>query len=346
MIGKLTLVALSSVVLAGCNIGSMARVNPNTVASYGVPDGAARGKAFTGSGTNGACPFTSGLDDTANGAINLDCFRFPGSEKNAPTAYELAANALPGATNDARQVYARNRLAALLVKHADDVCVLEKGRIVGREGALNFGLGTATTALSTAASLVSGEVAKSILAGGAAFTSSTRAHAAESFYRNQVTQAINAAMDGEREKVRGQIAEGREKSIALFTVDDTIRLVNQYHHACSYERGLQLLVKAAVNQEGFNSIAANRAAASQATALVFKKYAAERELATTTDADRKKYLQDLIKKYDAQIDGVTTPPGEGGTGTGTGTDAGTGEPQGGDSDDAGVAGGGNGGGRR
>jgi hypothetical protein len=310
MIRKLTILVLFSAALGGCNIGSMARVNPNTVASYGLADSGPGARAVAGSETNAGCPFTSGLDDTANGAINLDCFRFPGSGAEAGTAYQQAA-APPVGSDDSPQRYARNRLAAVLMKHADDVCVLEKGRIVGREGALNFGLGTATTALSTAASVVSGELAKSILAGGAAFTSSTRAHASESFYRNQVTQAINAAMDGEREKVRGQIETGRKSSVADFTVDEMIRLVNQYHQACSYERGLQLLVKAAVNQEGFNSIAATRAAANQATTAAFRKQAAERELATATDPDRRKYLQEQIKKFDAQIDGVTGASSQG-----------------------------------
>lgn len=325
-------ILLCALLLGACNVGSYARVNPNTVVSYGVPDSGRRAVAPRGSTTNLDCPFTSGLDDTTTGAINLDCFRFPDDSSDGPTAYQRAAAVPPGGSDD--RIYARNRLAGILVKHADDVCVLEKGRIVGREGALNFGLGGATTALSTVATIVGGETAKSILSGAAAFTSGVRGHAAESFYRNQVTQAINAAMDGEREKVRGEIEKGRKETIANFTVDDMIRLVNQYHHACSYERGLQLLVKAAVNQEGFNSIAANRTAAAEMATLAFERDAAQRAATQAKTDDERKLQLDRVKQLNESIDaklgraaGSASSSG-GDSGTATGEAGGTGGGEG------------------
>jgi len=332
-----------SVVLGGCNIGSFARVNPNTVASYGIPDPKRPATAAAANAAarvdNSKCPFTRGLDDTTDGAINLDCFRFPG-DSSGLTAYAQASGSSGSSARDtARAEFARNRLAAILMKHADDVCVLEKGRIVGREGALNFGLGSATTAFSTVSTIVGGDLAKSILSGAAAFTSGVRGHAAESFYRNQVTQAINAAMDGEREKVRTELATRRKDKLADFTVDDMIRLVNQYHQACSYERGLQLLIKAAVNQEGFDDIARTRTAAASLASLEFQVAAIDRRLGgKNVDSDEKTQLLARKARLQKQIDkalglpeeesdsGSPTPtPGTGtGTGNGTGTGAGTG----------------------
>ncbi|HEX8621395.1 MAG TPA: hypothetical protein VF718_05430, partial [Allosphingosinicella sp.] len=133
--------------------------------------------------------------------------------------------------------------------------------------------------------------------------------------------------DGEREKVRGQIEKGRKETIANFTVDDMIRLVNQYHHACSYERGLQLLVKAAVNQEGFNSIAANRTAAAEMATLVFERDAAQRAATQAKTEDERKLQLDRVKQLNESIDAklgrAVESASSGGGGNGTGQAGGT-----------------------
>lgn len=254
--------------LSACNIGSMARVNPHTVAVYRPV-------------TDTTCPLTRGLDDTQAGSIDLDCFRF--NRDDEQTAYRQATDS--GSSEEAQQ-YARNRLTAALISHADNVCELEKGRIVGREGALNFGLGTATSALATISSIVGGELAKSILAGGATFTNAVRGHANESFYRNQVTQAITAAMDGERDRILTIIEGKRSDPVRTFTADDAIRVTNQYHQACSFQRGLQLLIRAAVNQPGLDAIVAQRNTAASLTTLNLELASVVSELrnaATTTE---------------------------------------------------------------
>lgn len=240
------------------------------------------------------------------GSVNLDCFRFEGDDKSA---YHLATSPPAVGAKDNR-VYYRNRLAAALLLHSDNVCVLEKGRIVGREAAINFGLATATSALSGASAIVGGELAKSILAGGANIANATRGHANESFYRNQVTQAITASMDGERARLMKLLATRRSDSIFDFTPDEMIRLVNEYHQACSFEKGLQLLVRAAVNQQGIDVIVAQRNAASAVTTLDRELLGVRQELSQEISSERKAELerrQSQIERARDALLGISDP---------------------------------------
>ncbi|HEX8401602.1 MAG TPA: hypothetical protein VF628_07845 [Allosphingosinicella sp.] len=132
-----------------------ARINPSTVAVY---PGAIGAKAQKRNGTETQpCPLSGGFSDSKRGAINLDCFQLPedSRHKRNITAYERATPdhwseraqseaSGPTAAKDALQIAnahatnSRNRLNAILVKHADDVCVLEKGRLVATESSANF----------------------------------------------------------------------------------------------------------------------------------------------------------------------------------------------------------------
>lgn len=248
------LLVLLAFTLAGCESWqASARINPQTVAIY--PGG--KGKNASDFATQ-ECPLTSGLDDTEQGAIDLDCFRFPergrdggeafftGNERRY--AYDLATQ------NDANGVLARNRLSAILVKHADDICVLEKGRLVATEASVNGALSFLTSAFSGTSTIVGGEQAKSILSGIASLTNATQANVNATFYRNQLTQAINKAIDKERERVMVEIVASRGKAMDAYTVDEMIRQVNAYHHACSFERGLQVLLDAALDTTGANAV--------------------------------------------------------------------------------------------
>lgn len=264
-----------SVVLSGCNVGSLARIDPHAVAVYHQ--------------TSTNCGLVGGYEDENIGSVNLDCFTFAGDNYSA---YRMATARPAGGEPDLR-LHHRNRLAAALTTHADNVCVLEKGRIVGREAAINFGLSGATSALAGASAIVGGELAKSILAGGAGYTNALRGHANESFYRNQITLAITAAMDGERSRLAKIIEQKRAEGIDDFTTDDMIRLVNNYHHACSFERGLQLLVQAAVNQPGVDVIVAQRNAASAISTLDRELLLVNQELARPgLSTDRTNSLQE------------------------------------------------------
>jgi hypothetical protein len=236
---------LAAGLLGGCESWkTSARINPHPVAIYpgGIPDGAPGADRLG----NTQCPLTNGLYDTNRGSVNLDCFRFPG-ELEGPTAYQLAS-----AVGDQGRAY-RNRLMSVLITHADNTCVLEKGRLFATQASANFALSFLTSALSGASTVVGGETASDILSALATQTNATRSNINENFYRNQITQAINSAIDRERQRLITQIVASRGLDAAAFDVDQMIALVNSYHHACSFERGLQLLLDASLDSSGANA---------------------------------------------------------------------------------------------
>ena len=126
--------------------------------------------------------------------------------------------------------------------------------MVANESATNASLSIATTALSTVSTIVGGELAKSILSGGAAITSGTQDHINANFYRNQIVQAITRAIDGRRSAILTEIVAKRQLNNDVYSVDEMIRLVNTYYQACSFEHGLQVLLEASVNTAGYDAI--------------------------------------------------------------------------------------------
>jgi hypothetical protein len=110
------------------------------------------------------------------------------------------------------------------------------------------------TSTSTAATIVGGEQAKTILSGISALSNSTRSSANEHVYRGQITSAITKVMDGERTRILG-ILEGKHSlTVDDYSADDMIRLVNRYHQACSFQYGVQLLLDAAINKAGYDKV--------------------------------------------------------------------------------------------
>jgi hypothetical protein len=240
--------------VSGCSdLRKSARINPQSVAVY------PGGRGDDPAGGLGNCPLTNSVGDSNRGAVDLDCFLFPEntrSDAKRTPAYDRAAKADESNTlteksaNEESQRVARNRLGEILLKHADDVCTVEKGRLVRNETSVNFGLSFITTALSAAATIVTGERSKTILAGLATAASGTQDNFNATFYRNQLTQAITNAMDGERARLLTVIQGRKTETVAAFTIDDFVRMANSYHQACSFEHGLQLLLNASVDANG------------------------------------------------------------------------------------------------
>jgi hypothetical protein len=240
--------AILAFCVSGCEMmASRARVDPSTMAMY--PTKPARSAAATLE-----CPLVRGLGHSKAQAIDLGCFTLPGDKE---IAYYLAT----------RGVADRTRLEAALLKQADDVCVQEKGRMTANESITNASLSFASTALSTVSTIVGGEQAKSILSGAAAIASGTQDNVNANFYRNQIVQAIGQAMDTERNAILTALISKRATKIDIYPADEMIRLVNTYHQACSFEHGLQALLKASINQEGLNAVIAERNLRSRAAIL-------------------------------------------------------------------------------
>ena len=227
------------VALPGCAImHAQSRIDPRTVAIYGSKESAAL--------VDEKRCFFDGIPEDANqGAVNLDCAKFPGARDDDPTAYRLAAEEDKDVEAQAKgdRAYYRNRLAALLMKHADDACVASMGRASNNEAFSNVFLNFLTTATSAAATVVSGETAKSILSASAATASGTRDHINAGVFRNTVVSAVGRAISGEKARLGTQIELQLGKTSIEYDVDMMIRDVNRYHQACSFIRGLELVVQ-------------------------------------------------------------------------------------------------------
>ncbi len=237
---KLIAIACAGLTLSGCaQLGAMSRVDPVSVAVY--PGGRNAEDDQLNAGSGGICRLIEGVNSFARGAIDLNCFVFPEDLASNPRrlAYVRAVS------NEVD----RNRLTALLLKHSDDVCIVEMGRLTANEATVNTSLSILTTGLTAIANIVTGEQASQILTGAANIASGSRDHINAHIYRNQFAYAISKVIRIEREEQRGEIERRYSERVSQFTVDDAIRAANRYHGVCSFYRGLELVLEAVDNQE-------------------------------------------------------------------------------------------------
>lgn len=212
---------LTCLALAACNtLQAQSRVDPQTIAIY---------PAATPTMTGTCVEKIHG--DVRFGAINLDCLTFAGS---TDLAYQEAS--------DDRG--ARNRLAAILLKQSDDVCTVELGRLTANQAMVNTGFSTATTALATAGSIVTGQLAGNILSGLASASNATRNHINAEVYRNLLSAAVTKAIRQERDSQRSTLLGKFSKDFPDYSVDQMIMDVNRYHQVCSFFSGLDLVITA------------------------------------------------------------------------------------------------------
>jgi hypothetical protein len=227
---RLSIIALlgASVALNACtSMGRMARVDPVSVVNQ----------------KHAKCALIQGIDGGEPYALDLDCYTFPG-EEDSKKAYALAT------TSDTE----RNRLEAVLLRQADSICELEKGQIFANEAMINSALDFISTSLSTTSTIVGGEQAKSILAGLAGISTATRSNITANVYKNQIVPAITNVMDAERKRILTEMAARHTEKVTIYPADEMIRLANSYHQACSFQNGIQLLLKASINKAGSDAI--------------------------------------------------------------------------------------------
>lgn len=230
--------ALLASALSGCGtVGRSARVNPAIAASIGNQD----------------C-LVEGLEGDDKLALDLDCFTFPRTVRSKNAPQEEKAPEKLAYTEALESQTARNRLQAILLSRADMICTQEKGHIYGRRAAVSSILDFFAAGLSTSSSIVTGERAKSILAGLAGLSVATHGNIDANVYQNQIAPAITKVMDTERNRLMQSLLAHRMDSVDTYTVDDMVRLVNEYHQACSFGKGVQLLLDAALNQEGMAAV--------------------------------------------------------------------------------------------
>jgi len=141
----------------------------------------------------------------------------------------------------------RNRLTAILLKHSDDVCAIELGRITANQATVNAAFNILGTGATTVANIVTGTQAQNILTGIGTFAGASRSHINADVYRNTFAYALSRAITLEREKQRGVIEGRYREELEAFTIDDAIRAANSYHGQCSFYKGLELLLASVEN---------------------------------------------------------------------------------------------------
>jgi hypothetical protein len=148
----------------------------------------------------------------------------------------------------------RDQLEGMLLLHADTICEAEKGSIFANEAAVNTAFDFLSSGLSAASTIVGGDEAKSILSGLAGFSTAGKSHVTANVYRNQIVPAITNVIEAERAKILTTIETKRSQELDKYPASAMIRLVNSYHQACSFQNGLQILLKASVNKAGSDAI--------------------------------------------------------------------------------------------
>lgn len=240
--------------LPGCTavrvLEAQSRIDPQTIALYNVASGITACPSMYSSGQyvqdasgklrwvpSSVSSRARAPGDFHDGAIPLHCLK----DESGKSIYDAALPATSG--TNVRSV-ARNRLAAMLMKHSDDVCTVELGRLTSREAMVNTGFSVLTSGLSTASSLATGDVLKSILAGGASLSNATRTHVNAEVYRNALSTAVSKAIQTRRDEQRTAIISRFDDPADRYTVDQMVMEVNTYHQTCSFDRGLGLVIEA------------------------------------------------------------------------------------------------------
>jgi hypothetical protein len=283
--GRLGLItmACAGLLLSGCaRLGAMSRTDPASIAVYpgGVRTSGEPSSPEARISMAHGCGLVRGPYDFSVGAIDLDCFRFPEdwpddeqrwpaeeeatgrivdtvtarvvnevnrSAANAPVRSEASMRPLLAYARAAVDEVARNRLTAILLKHSDDICTIEMGRITSNQAAVNASFNIVATAATTVANIVTGTQAQEILTGIGTFAGASRSHINADVYRNTFAYALSRAITLERQKQREAIERRYVDKVETFTVDDAIRAANVYHSQCSFYKGLELLLASVEN---------------------------------------------------------------------------------------------------
>ncbi len=165
--------------------------------------------------------------DPTKEPLDLDTFTFP--DDSSETAYKMATtNAL-----------ARDRLQDTLIKRSNVACAHFQDdmfvRVAGRKVALK------TTALltGTAAAIVQGGLASSILAGVGAAAIGTDAIMDAEILQEQLITIIVAQMDTSRATILSEIEgrrvdQGGRTATSVYSVDQAVRDAGRYHVACGF----------------------------------------------------------------------------------------------------------------
>jgi hypothetical protein len=160
--------------------------------------------------------------------ITSDCFN-PPKENKAATDAAITA----------RCTGQRNMAVAVLVIASDEACLAHRRSMYGREATWNVGLGTLTNLFAGAASVVSAETTKSVLAAMALFSNSERSLMNENVYKQMLVPAVDRKIVELRDVKMRAIYASLKQNLTAYSIHESLRDVIQLHNSCSFIDGLQ-----------------------------------------------------------------------------------------------------------
>ncbi len=210
-------------------------------------------------------------------------------------------------------VYQRNLLIGDLIAISDGMCEKHMKTILGNEATVNIITGTLTNAFSGAATITTGAIGKSILAGLAFFSNSERSLVNETVYKSVLVPAIikkiNEIRLNERNAIMTKYEANKGGKYEDYPLNFALADIIKYHQTCSFMLGLQKAL-----EEGTQpATGQDRASLEQKLkVLVLEKDNRISELRhqkpTITDEEIKK--DSYIIYLDGQIDAITKKLGE------------------------------------
>ena len=160
----------------------------------------------------------------------------------------------------------RNMAIAALVMASEDACMVHRRSMYGREAGWNIGLGTLTNLFAGAASVVSVERSKSILAALALFSNSERSLINETVYKQMLVTAVDKKIVEMRdEKMRGIYTSLKKDDIAAYSIHEALRDLIVLHNKCSFIDGLEKAL-----QEGTQDTSTAKTARLRANLLLLR----------------------------------------------------------------------------
>lgn len=162
----------------------------------------------------------------------------PCKTKPDGTVEESAYHKVVSEPDPQKAMELRNRLLALLLQRSDVRCEQHKGDIIAQASNSNFLLTVVALGLTSAGTATAVEAAKTALSAAAAAVTGTQAAMNEQIYQQLFAGTIVNAITVSRAEKLKTIEASRLQTTTVYTVDDMIRDVQDYHQRCSFYDGL------------------------------------------------------------------------------------------------------------
>lgn len=144
----------------------------------------------------------------------------------------------------------RNAATAGLMAVSDELCVEHVRSIFGNDAAYNLTFGTITNLFAGAATVAGTRGAKTLFSGIALFSNAERSLVNETVYKTMLATAISKKIREGRIEQRNTIVKHmREDTIEIYTMNEAISNVMEYHNTCSFMYGMEKTLEEG-NQNG------------------------------------------------------------------------------------------------